>query len=687
MRKNSTRLFVLMLLFVSSQITQAQTLLWPLDSASTRASQFADTTQIFKAASAAINPPTGFAGWTSRGVSSGDPAKVATTHWDWTRNGKGDKGTFWGTLLALASPSVANGCAIFNSDYLSNSGLSPSPHVGELISPAINATGSNFLAIEFNQYFRNFQSRTWVQYSNDGGTTWSKRLNVYPNIDIGINNLTNNTDTVTTKVRMALAGAVGGPNFRFKFVFDGLVNPAAPGQSFYYWIIDDVKLYNHRYYDAKVNPYYAIPPVLYAPKEQLDTVRFLADIIDLGSARMNNPKLQVRVWKQSTGALVFSTITTAAQYPTGPMPYDSAYENRILPGQLLPAAVQAAGQYVGSYRVIGDSSAVDFIPSNDTIGFKFWVSDTSTANSVVVAGVGKSNFTKEDLNVSTISLSNTSYWTGSEARSIRYGNPYRVNAEPATITSMIARFNPFCAAGRTILGSLYEWNDANGDGDIQFNERILVAAEEKAIPANVANANAWWTFKMTDFNTNGNFYPKAKKNYLAMIEFDAPEVAAPVAANYLQMVINTNYPQDAMRAVTASFGSPRYGSILGKKTGDVWSADGIQDEFQVPVIRLNILPFRLVANPEVLKGDNKLTLSPNPVGTNNFVNIDVQLEKVSDALLRVMTIDGKMVAEQVLEKFEKQNIRLDVSEYSSGTYILQIYTPEGIMSKKFVKVD
>ena len=191
MRKNSTRLFVLMLLFVSSQITQAQTLLWPLDSASTRASQFADTTQIFKAASAAINPPAGFAGWTSRGVSSGDPAKVATTHWDWTRNGKGDKGTFWGTLLALASPSVANGCAIFNSDYLSNSGLSPSPHVGELISPAINATGSNFLTIEFNQYFRNFQSRTWVQYSNDGGATWSKRLNVYPNIDIGVNSLTN----------------------------------------------------------------------------------------------------------------------------------------------------------------------------------------------------------------------------------------------------------------------------------------------------------------------------------------------------------------------------------------------------------------------------------------------------------------------------------------------------------------
>ena len=68
-------------------------------------------------------------------------------------------------------------------------------------------------------------------------------------------------------------------------------------------------------------------------------------------------------------------------------------------------------------------------------------------------------------------------------------------------------------------------------------------------------------------------------------------------------------------------------------------------------------------------------------------NVDVQLETASDALLRVMTIDGRLVAEQVLLKFDKQNIQLDVSSYATGTYILQILTPEGIMTKKFVKAE
>ena len=692
MRKNFTHFFAMMMLLLSVNTLSAQTILWPLaaDSATIKASQFSDTTQIFQSKTATPTPPAGFKGWTSKGILSADPTKVNATHWDWKRNAKADKGAFWGTRRALASPSAANGCAVFDSDNLDGNSISPAPHAGELISPIINATGYSNIVVEFNQYFRKFDSECFIQYSTDGGTTWSRLVKVFPNHDFKTNDESNNSFTITntdsTKVKVALPGSVGNSNFRIKFVFDGdgfgSEDPGGSG-GYYFWIIDDIKLTNEKFYNMRVDQFYALPPNLYTPKEQLDTVRFLADVRNMGSVPMNNVKMQVNVWRASDGALVYTGTNT--QYPAS-FGLDTAYENRIISQPLLPSATQQAGRYIGSYRVIGDSSKVDINPANDTIGFQFWVSDTTNVNSVVVAGVGKSNFTKENLNTIATRVSNA-FWTGTEPRSSRYGNFYRINAEPATITSIIARFNPKAAAGRSIQASIYEWDNTNGDDFVDANERNLVAGAEQLIPANVANANNWFVFKLADITTGGNFYPKAKKNYLAMIEFDAPSIAAPVDSNYFLMVFNHNtFPYGAMRFVTDSAKSKRFAFVLGKSSTDRWDARGISDDTYVPVVRLNVLPFKLTSTPIVLTGNNKIYLSPNPVG-KDYLNIDVQLEKASDALLRVMTIEGRMIAEQVLDKFEKQNIQLEVNNYSSGTYIIQILTPQGIMTKRFVKAN
>ena len=692
MRKIFTHFFAMMMLLLSVNTLSAQTtVFWPTaDSSTILASQFADTTQIFKSTTATPTPPAGFKGWTSKGLLSADPAKVNATHWDWKRNAKADKGAFWGTQRALASPTAANGCAVFDSDNLDGSLASPAPHAGELISPIINATGYSNIVVEFNQFFRKFESECYLQYSIDGGATWSRLVNVFPNKDLKTNERTYNsftaTNTDSTKIKVALPGSVGNSNFRIKFVFDGDgFGSGGPGadQGYYFWIIDDIKLTNEKFYNMRVDQFYALPPNLYTPKEQLDTVRFLADIRNIGSVPMNNVKLQVNVWRASDGALVYTGTNT--QYPAS-FGLDTSYENRLVTQALLPSATQQAGRYIGSYRVIGDSSKVDINPANDTIGFQFWVSDTTNANSVVVANVGKSNFTKENLSTTITRVSNA-FWTGTEPRSSRYGNFYRINAEPSTMTSIIARFNPKAAARRSIVASIYEWDNTNGDDFVDAAERNLVAGAEQIIPANVANDIGWYTFKLADIATGGNFYPKAKKNYLAMIEFDAPSIAAPADSNYLLMVFNHNtLPYGAMRFVTDSVKSKRFAFVLGKSSTDRWDARGISDDTYVPVVRLNVLPFKLTATPIVLTGNNKIDLSPNPVG-KDYLNIDVQLEKASDALFRVMTIEGKIVAEQVLDKFEKQNIQLEVNNYPSGTYIIQILTPQGIMTKRFVKTQ
>ncbi|NJN35602.1 MAG: T9SS type A sorting domain-containing protein [Saprospiraceae bacterium] len=55
--------------------------------------------------------------------------------------------------------------------------------------------------------------------------------------------------------------------------------------------------------------------------------------------------------------------------------------------------------------------------------------------------------------------------------------------------------------------------------------------------------------------------------------------------------------------------------------------------------------------------------------------------------MRVYDLSGKLVMEQLFEKFKEQQIRIQIDGYSSGTHILQIITPDGYLTKKFVKVE
>ena len=137
----------------------------------------------------------------------------------WVRNTSGiGQGSFFGTIPPMASPTRSNGVALFDSDELDNAGggigalgtgTSPSPHVGELISPSIDLSGysDSALALNFYLMWRNFNiSELSASMSVDGGTTWNTQsifnLNpvqstttqislIFPNVTLGVANLTN----------------------------------------------------------------------------------------------------------------------------------------------------------------------------------------------------------------------------------------------------------------------------------------------------------------------------------------------------------------------------------------------------------------------------------------------------------------------------------------------------------------
>ncbi len=696
MRKNFTLFLTMMLVCVGINVVQAQTTLWPTaDSATIRASQFSDSTRIFKITKTATAPPTGFTGWTSKPLTCADPAKLDSAQFVWTLNSK-SRGAYSGTTRSMFSPTSGNGMAFFDSNWYDDrgdanapgAGPAPSPHSAELISPVMNIpTTATDVTVDFHQYFRRFSGTTTkLNYSMDGGTTWSADFFFNPESEVVVNGSTTNpviaTNTDSTKKRVVLFGSKGSANFRIKFTINA---------DYYFWVIDDVKIIDYKAYDMRIETgFYAIPPSAYTPKEQLDTIRFLADVRNLGTIPMANVKLQVKVWRDADKALVYSS--TSSQYPAS-FKADTAYENRILPDRLPPSALSQVGKYFGSYRVLGDSSSKDVNPANDTIRFDFWVSDTANANSLIVAGIGRSNYTKEDNSVSVTRLGN-GYWTGTEPRSVRYGNYYRINKAPATITTLMARLNPIAARNKRIQASIYEWKDANNDDLIQATERVLVAAADSlirtGIPAWTAS-NAfvpWINFNLTDITTGKFFYPKEKTDYIAVVEYDATQIATPVDSNYIYFVFSdSKYPWSAMKYVMDSTGAPRYSTILGKTAESDWSTSGFTNQYLTPQVRLNVLPFRASSTPIVLDANNKIEIMPNPVGREGYATINVELENATEALFRVMSIDGRLMAEQNLSNFKTHNIQLEVANYPSGTYLVQILTPQGIMTKKFVKAE
>ena len=454
-----------------------------------------------------------------------------------------------------------------------------------------------------------------------------------------------------------------------KFVFDG---------DFYFWCVDDVKVLDFKFYDLKMSNFYAIPPSLYTPKEQTEPIRFLADVTNAGILAMNNVKLIVKIWRASDLALMHAD--TTRDYPVS-FKADTTYENRLLPKTFNMSALNP-GFYFGSYRVAGDSSALDITPANDTVRFNFVVSDPTPALSVVVTGVGQSNFTKENGSV-VINRVGDAYWTATEPRSWRIGNFYRFNnAKNKSVTTLIARLNASAAAGRSLAATMYEWKDANNDDIIQATERTLVAVADTTVPAAQANAGAWFIFNLKDLTTNSIFKPKDSTNYIAMVEFDAPAPATPpvyLTAGFSQGL----YPYSAMRFVTDSFmRKPRYTMIMGKTTDSDWSTGGFSDDTYTPVVRLNVVP-TTVNTKDILSDDNKVDIFPNPA-KGDFATLQFNMAKPYDCALRVFSVEGRFMAEQVIEQLHKQSVKLDISDYPSGSYFIQVLTSDGILTKKFV---
>ncbi|MBK8632357.1 MAG: hypothetical protein IPN72_01845 [Saprospiraceae bacterium] len=177
------------------------------------------------------------AGWTVNALT--DSSHV------WVRNNYGipESPRFASSTNYLASPTSCNGVASFS---FVKYGLiiNPSPGAppypvssGELISPTIDCSGKEFIAIEFYTLNARLNRQSSFSYSIDDGETWSE-----PEV-ITTNNSSANGFLTEIKT-FPLPAFTNQPKCKFKFIAEG---------DFYQLMIDDVVLLSKKIYGMEIS--------------------------------------------------------------------------------------------------------------------------------------------------------------------------------------------------------------------------------------------------------------------------------------------------------------------------------------------------------------------------------------------------------------------------------------------------
>jgi hypothetical protein len=139
-------------------------------------------------------------------------------------------------IAQIASPSAANGFALFDSD-LSCSG---NQIVNLTMTGNADCSGLDLVELRFYQYYKRFNDSTFVFVSNDNGISWSK---FSVNYSLTTNYETNNPEKTTIDISSVAANS---PNVKIRFQFwspasyNGPAN-GGPGCC-YSWMIDDVSI-------------------------------------------------------------------------------------------------------------------------------------------------------------------------------------------------------------------------------------------------------------------------------------------------------------------------------------------------------------------------------------------------------------------------------------------------------------
>ncbi len=675
----------------------AQTVLWPTtDTVQLNMSQFKGAGSLRRDTNHVSTPGT----WSTKGLYSDTLRKKDSAVWTYAPTGV-ITGLY--TSLTIVSPTVANGTAVFNSDFLdtrgttAGTGSAPAGHAGEMVSANINMAGQSGMVLKFNQAFRRFAGRTFITWSEDGGLTWK------PSIEVNGSEVAVNAVAAATVKTVPLPGSVGTANFRLKFLFDGRdAYPGALGLGYYAWGIDDVQLLSGGS-DIKVHRS-AGPANMAIPANQIEPSKYMASVTNAGTLARDSVKVRVRIFSNAAPAtMLYDQTRTIGTLGVG----DTA-QYRLFPGTW-PATVGTAvpvGVYNLQYIVTGAGNVADINMANDTVKYQFLVSDEQTANGLglnpapvyAVTPAHRSTYANELGSETTTrpALTGNNSWRAGNIFYVRTHSGTPANAR-TTFSHVIARINnPGTPAdqlginGQVISARIYKWVDANGDGTAQSTERTLVASADSTIGANQPTGSDWYTFKLVDIGTGNDYYsPNDTGAYLTMIEYTTTSTTRHMrlgwatsvdweprldAGDSLRGVVNVRYAPMLGIAATDDWDPATFGSAIGRPSNPF---------VFTPVVRLRAVPFIKISTNDVLPVEQKFTVFPNPA--DQFVNLRTDFATIEKAItVQIKDVSGREVKYMEFNNVGKDQYSINVSDFANGTYLMKIETANGSRTEKFV---
>lgn len=655
----------------------------------------------------------GLAPWTMASASIGTNSPVGA---DWTWSADGVTGaaitSAWvnqGTGQWITSPSISNGCAMFDSDGLDNSGIA-SPHTSYLQTPSIDLTGytDSVLAVRCYISYLEFQTGIFgVYFSTDGGAT-------YDWYDL-------RTNTGGTGVR---AWYNGWATIVMPGVLDGVTDLTdcrlgflMSSADYYFYAVDDVSLIVGPSYDfgftANLDDYEnlttSLPaPYRYMPQQQAAAYSpyFYAALIsntggkDIPAAM--NPTLTVTVSKDA-GAGSWTELYNNGGLALGDIPVDDTVKvdpMDISVEMQAMAATNGAGKYRIKYVLSMDGGDGD--TANDTVYHDFWIvaDDANYSAAKIAAG--------QDYPDGASTQNIGAYATAPNVvQEFEWGNVYSIadtaNVAIDTVTYRVVVPSSIDPALTDVIVNvnLYEWVDANGDNTVELAEFVLRTLKPDTINIATVGTGVYVTrkVKLDDPNllnpvTNQYDYPffvnlsgGTGLFYVGIQQYNVNGfINTAGQRNYVYPVYgkgnpyewHTNYVVDAWTPLTIMEGAAGTPGTPSEYSGFSGSQNTVAQ--WIGLTRTNLA----LANHNVAKGNVSLDIFPNPVA--DVATMNVSLEQVSSKVMYVVTdAQGRVLNMETRQGVQNDIYTYDASRLPAGTYFIQVKTDNGNFSKAFVK--
>ncbi|MDA8979954.1 T9SS type A sorting domain-containing protein [Chitinophagales bacterium] len=222
----------------------------------------------------------------------------------WTNTGTGGAWTFSSTSplngVTLATTTVANGYAIFNSDVLGNDGLAENV---DLITASFSCAGESVVLLSFEDVFAQFATSSGTVSVSANNGPWVDVYTVGPGIPQ--DNINGNPNVENIDIS-ATAGNQANVRLRFKY----------QGDWDYWWVVDDILVYapasnDAAIVDANISEYTAIP------LSQVTPMTPSVEVLNNGGLPMTGITVTTTIIANSTNTTVYTATMTQASLAPG----------------------------------------------------------------------------------------------------------------------------------------------------------------------------------------------------------------------------------------------------------------------------------------------------------------------------------------------------------------------------------